>query len=146
MKDQFVPYEIAKMLKELGFDEECISYYWESDAVSFHMDAPECVVPISNSKLQTLHKRIENCSRPSYCEVKQWLWNKHKIWVKPWRPYAGEDQINGKYVYSCIDCTITDGGGTGICDAILDEVDFDSPITAEIEGIKSAVQHLYKNK
>ena len=27
MKDQFVTYEIAKQLKELGFDEECFGYY-----------------------------------------------------------------------------------------------------------------------
>ena len=27
MKDQFAPYEIAKKLKELGFDEECYEYY-----------------------------------------------------------------------------------------------------------------------
>ena len=27
MKDQFVTYEIALKLKELGFDEECFAYY-----------------------------------------------------------------------------------------------------------------------
>ena len=27
MKEQFIPYELALKLKELGFDEECIGYY-----------------------------------------------------------------------------------------------------------------------
>ena len=28
MKKEFVPYELAVKLKELGFDEECLSYYF----------------------------------------------------------------------------------------------------------------------
>ncbi len=28
MKDQFVTFEIAEKLKELGFNEECFSFYW----------------------------------------------------------------------------------------------------------------------
>lgn len=30
MKNQFVSYEIAKALKELGFNEECLGYYYFS--------------------------------------------------------------------------------------------------------------------
>lgn len=29
MKEQFVPYKIALKLKELGFDEECLAYYYK---------------------------------------------------------------------------------------------------------------------
>lgn len=31
MKDQFVTYEIALALKELGFDEECLGYYYNGN-------------------------------------------------------------------------------------------------------------------
>ena len=31
MEKEFVPYELAVKLKELGFDEECFGYYTELD-------------------------------------------------------------------------------------------------------------------
>lgn len=35
MVDQFVPYELAAKLKELGFDEECLAYYSNKDKYLF---------------------------------------------------------------------------------------------------------------
>ena len=36
MKKQFVTYEIALKLKELGFDEECFGYYSQNDTNDMH--------------------------------------------------------------------------------------------------------------
>ena len=36
MEKQFIPYEQALELKELGFDEECLSYY-EGESFSYHL-------------------------------------------------------------------------------------------------------------
>lgn len=38
MEDQFVPYELALKLKELGFDEPCIMYYNNDDYLNIGTD------------------------------------------------------------------------------------------------------------
>lgn len=38
MKDQFVTYEIARRLKELGFDEYCFSYHKRDQTLGFKMN------------------------------------------------------------------------------------------------------------
>lgn len=38
MKEQFIPYDLAIKLKELGFDEICLGYYFKGDRFSTSMN------------------------------------------------------------------------------------------------------------
>jgi hypothetical protein len=54
MKEQFVPYELAVKLKQLGFDEECLGFYERNQELiiqeclitDFHSDSLQCVAPL----------------------------------------------------------------------------------------------------
>jgi hypothetical protein len=54
MKEQFVPYELAVKLKQLGFDEPCLGFYERNQELiiqeclitDFHSDSLQCVAPL----------------------------------------------------------------------------------------------------
>ena len=71
MKKQFVTYEIALKLKELGFDEECLGYY-----------------TINNKGLlypYNMHKYIYRkdflCVAPLWQQVIDWLREKYNLYI-----------------------------------------------------------------
>lgn len=74
MKDQFVSYEIAKKLKELGFNEECYEYYttngsrygfqyYDFDRTnstlddSYKVSKPDCTAPLWQQATQFLREK-----------------------------------------------------------------------------------------
>lgn len=74
MKDQFTPYEIAKKLKELGFNEECYEYYttngsrygfqyYDFDRTnstlddSYKVSKPDCTAPLWQQATQFLREK-----------------------------------------------------------------------------------------
>ena len=68
MKNQFVSYEIALALKELGFDEECFGW--------FYLNKP--------SYIEYERCKLKECSNvhipsPLYQQVEQWFREKHQI-------------------------------------------------------------------
>ena len=71
MIKEFVPYEQALALKELGFDEPCLGYY-ENGVFIFWYDS------IQDNEL------ILNCSAPLYQQAFKWFREKHYIcgWVQ----------------------------------------------------------------
>jgi hypothetical protein len=90
MEKEFVPYELAWELKQLGFDEPCFGYYdpnkkfeylnWET-----FKDFPYLA---KNSEWQDLY------GAPTYSQAFRWFREKHNIdaWVQP---FVSEKQ-NGK--------------------------------------------------
>lgn len=85
MKDQFVTYEIAKKLKELGFNEECLAAYMKSPkhlikeqgdfglrthGNPFGFD----IGSVFNDKLKD-----QNAATPLWQQAIDWLREKHKI-------------------------------------------------------------------
>ena len=78
MEKQFVTYEIALKLKELGFDEECFGRYEGSD---YYLEKWNEV------KLEPTHTTSQNtfswqlASAPLWQQVIDWFREKHKIRV-----------------------------------------------------------------
>ncbi len=73
IQEQFVPYEIALKLKELGFDEECFGYYYDKTdniqtSYSFHF----------NGKGERLANDV---NAPLFQQVIQWLREKYNIHI-----------------------------------------------------------------
>ena len=74
MKEQFIPYELAVKLKELGFDEECFRvklknspehWYTQTD----YEDYPE--------------QKEEEVLIPLWQQAFEWLWNKTNKYIIP---------------------------------------------------------------
>lgn len=127
MKEDFCDYNTSRMVKELGFKEECIAYYW-ANKDTFHWTIP----PYRNHN--ELPTRI---SVPSWQQIEKWLWEEHKLVlshtlgnVKEEHSYVvyilhNKDGIYYKSIATSESCT--------------------SPIMAKIQSIIKAVEHLHKN-
>jgi len=75
MEAEFIPYEQALALKELGFDEPCIRYYWTDGVFSKTYNEPF-----------NFSKRHCEVSAPLYQQAFRWFREKHRIegWVQPY--------------------------------------------------------------
>ena len=68
MIEEFVPYEIAIKLKELGFDEECIGAHTNfDDEIEFIYNKK----PVKYSKIFT--KKSPHCVAPTFSQVFRWF-------------------------------------------------------------------------
>ena len=67
MEKEFIPYEIALKLKELGFDEHCFGYFYTEDKFF--------ETKIKNSELE------EECSisAPTFSQALRWFREKHGL-------------------------------------------------------------------
>lgn len=81
IEEDYVSFEVAKLLKERGFDEPCLSYFWtEENGVNIDY----CDIPFTNKQLysgQTL--------RPTHQMAMKWLREEKNIIVNVW--YDGVD-------------------------------------------------------
>lgn len=84
MKDLFVPYDIAKQLKEKGFDEPCWAWYNIPDN-DIRYCYSEQRSPITNSQEDWNAKRenreVEIIGLQIYQQVVDWLREKHNILI-----------------------------------------------------------------
>lgn len=82
-----VSFELAKLLKEKGFDEECRLFVEDGDEG-----------PLPFNCLNTIHRNSLHpyYSAPTIAEVVMWLYEKHGVWIwverhsTLFRPYAEE--------------------------------------------------------
>ena len=74
MKDQFVTYEIALALKELGFDEECFGYY--------KIDEQEL---IDEKWGQHPNKSSWTINAPLWQQVIDFIWEKYHILINTYQ-------------------------------------------------------------
>jgi len=77
MKKEFVPYELALELKQLGFDEPCLAFYDGKNAESFYFnnirDASGDYVPFQK------HDRLKWFGAPLYQQAFRWFREKHDL-------------------------------------------------------------------
>lgn len=72
MEKEFVPYELAWELKQLGFDKPCLAFYERSKELIIQ----ECeVTDFHTSSLQ--------CLAPLYQQAFRWFREKHGIFIEP---------------------------------------------------------------
>jgi hypothetical protein len=81
MKDQFVTYEIAKRLKELGFNEACMAYYQyvyyptkDRTSLRYCPTQPDCYL---NDTDDGSRMNGEDCTAPLWQQAIDWLRKKH---------------------------------------------------------------------
>lgn len=78
------------------------------------------------------------CWKPIWQQVKRWLWERHKISIEV-------ERVNNQGQNDMFKCRIYCWSAKGEA-GLIAYIHFDSPIEAEIEGIKKAVEHLHENR
>lgn len=84
--EDYVSFEVAKLLKEKGFDEKCYCCYRKKLVDNKIVDEEELFVSahlmLTNSKLEDKSYRdIVYCSAPTLQMAMKWLREKHKITI-----------------------------------------------------------------
>jgi hypothetical protein len=75
MEKEFVSYEIALKLKELGFDEPCFTYYYELTSNL----RTRCFLDINNAWTYSGNTNFGFTLAPLYQQAFKWLRNKYDI-------------------------------------------------------------------
>lgn len=76
MKSQFLTYEIALAVKELGFDEECIGFYYNkvyNNENNFEIAIPDVV--------KVMCAKFNHIKAPLWQQVIEWFRNLHNIYI-----------------------------------------------------------------
>lgn len=129
MKEQFVDYETLKILKEIGFDENCIAYMQKING-----ERTDGLITLGIiDEATSADGQFPKIKIPLWQQVEQWLWEKHEMYIRAEVFFKGEKCIVGIFKINTligIDLTIN--------------IETNSPITAKIEGIKQAVKYLFE--
>jgi len=72
MKDQFVPYEIAVALKELGFDEQCLAIYSNANRKTGLYTLKEFRLKL----IKQYSQENKGVKAPLFQQAEEWLRNK----------------------------------------------------------------------
>jgi len=86
-----VSFQIAKLLKEKGFNEEVRDYYEEKDGTFYHSQYFR-----DNISINEKHKGF--VTAPTIAEVVMWLYEKHGIWISV---FSTDDVTMFSYKISC---------------------------------------------
>lgn len=97
MKEQFVTYEIALKLKELGFDEECLTSF--EPGWNFNMPSGRTK---NNSNYPKENVINQKCAAPLWQQVIDWFRKKHDVHIIfSVNPYSTDiNQVYGYKIYA----------------------------------------------
>lgn len=79
MDKEFVPYELALKLKELGFDEPCMAFYEEKHLKNFVNPFLKTQILNSDLKGRVEGFRVNSCVAPLWQQAFDWFREKHSI-------------------------------------------------------------------
>ena len=130
MEKEFIPYEQALALKELGFDEPCFGYYiggdWDHDeydmTLQFEIDLSKGNYLLDDKK----------CTAPTFSQAFRWFREKYRLDSKP------EYFLNDWYCF-----IINDMKGTETSRRLFTE--FPSYEEAELECLKKLIEKINRN-
>lgn len=130
---EFVPYSIAKHLKEVGFNLPCIARWEKENFVMNHL-----ANYYNHNKGEIKQGWI---SAPTWWQVKKWLKDEKQIIVLPnasWSEREGYVVTYDCYVY------LLEEEGTKLAEAVVEEFDFATEEDALEAGIKATLDYYFK--
>ena len=131
MEKEFVPYEQALALKELGFDEPCLGFYWNTG--KFYITAEYHNYVGLHKQNQLGDYNYDSTSSPLYQQAFRWLREKYNLISNvDSLHYACELKIN-KFIYKIVQKT-----GSGTYDI------YDTYEEAELECLKKLIEIVKK--
>lgn len=95
MKEQFVTYEIALKLKELGFDEKCLGYFNNTENLTIGIDVPDKSLLLTNKG-----KAANACLAPLWQQAISFLKEKKVLIAERWDGWEYGDYDWEDFLYS----------------------------------------------
>ena len=98
MKKEFIPYEEALALKELGFDEPCVATFHDNSGGEIEFTFGMFHHPKKNSKANTVSGTFigkNGCYAPLYQQAFRWFRENHKLYGSYGTTSDSNENING---------------------------------------------------
>ena len=77
MKDDYVSFEVAKLLKEKGFNEYCLKNYWSSDK-----ELHDWKWELSYNRNSDGNRNTKDCAAPTHQMAMKWLREEYGIFIE----------------------------------------------------------------
>ena len=99
IKEDYVSYEVAKLLKEKGFDEECRAY-WDSriDDLPKEYEIIRFTEEPIHQPYDNMHSIRKRCLAPTHQMAMRWLRDVHKLSIEPFYMFPVIWEIDLKYI------------------------------------------------
>lgn len=94
MEKEFVPYDLALELKELGFDEGCLTYYFIGGKMSNYFKKVH-----KNSRLIQTQPHQFHCTAPLYQQAFRWFREKYNLISSVTGIFKDETKTDFEYWY-----------------------------------------------
>jgi len=138
MKTEFVTYEIALELKELGFDEPCFAFFWNTGKFYTCTDYPHTISYHTQNQLGDYN--LDSTSTPLYQQAFRWFREKHNLLGNVYSNASGwlweiHDSIGGTHRFG--------SGYSGDCEESGMFTSFDK---AEHECLKKLIEIVKEKK
>lgn len=138
--EDFVPFEIAKTLKEKGFKEQCLAYYTkDSDFyynTSYGSDVENAFKSFNSRPNHICGKRID---APTISQVLEWLRKEKKISIEP-AIHCSLKWMCGIYEFSDGIADFTQYDNNGIDDTVF--ILYETYEQAALAGIEYTINNL----
>jgi len=76
IKEAYCSYEVAKLLKEKGFNEYCLKNYWSSDK-----ELHDWKWELSYNRNSDENRNTKDCAAPTQQMAMKWLREKHNLYI-----------------------------------------------------------------
>jgi hypothetical protein len=159
MKNEFIPYEQALALKELGFNEECFAMFQKNKKI-WYCDKNNWITNFEvDPDIETLNLHIKeypknvslingiyflhscaNFTAPTYSQAFRWFREKYDLKVSfvYWNGFNGFLSKNMAYKYECY--IIPKNGLSITVRGITDNIYFNTYEEAELECLKKLIE------
>jgi hypothetical protein len=103
MIKEFIPYEEALALKELGFDEDCLTHYYNNKGMGWILEMMTCY----EDRSQNSCLFDGEIAAPLYQQAFDWFLGEHGLYFKPQAIFIVTENIT-KYYYTYSNTTSID--------------------------------------
>jgi hypothetical protein len=102
MEKEFIPYEIALALKELGFDEPCFARYYSSEPHNIQYFQPNYAKNFNEKQFLNNKEIILYHSAPTFSQAFRWFREKYNLkgFVSPVEYLDGTDDTYHWCIYN----------------------------------------------
>ena len=141
MDKEFIPYEQALALKELGFDEECLAQYKKYDVGEATLD-----IGFSKNKIiMQFHKLSKFCSAPTFSQAFRWFREKYN-WQHSIEPTADQHRFEVGYNYWIWNSKTGEEYHTMPKNRPTGDWEYETHEEAELECLKKLIEIVKENK
>lgn len=128
MKKEFIPYEQALVLKELGFDEGCFGYYENNTFIFWHDSRQD-------------YELLLNCSAPTFSQAFRWFRDKFNLIGYIQTSYINYDKEHETHCSPRIEFTFgaTNTEGENIINS-FNQKDYKTHEESELECLKKLIE------